>query len=1034
MPLLTRIPVLAAAILATLPARAEAPLAPADENQRVVVADFEDVGTWRQVVSEGNKPGAWFAGVQWMGTSQSPPHADHHSGEIRFAFDSAENARGPRRVGHRRAKMSLVGGYLNGIEFDADSLGNPVSIRFVLRDRDKKSHWTPAVRLDTESGWRRHRLELTAERWAGHARVRFPAVLELVIVEPQVPESLEGRVLIDDIALTGAFESVHLASLAPIYSGISHEPGAAVVLRYRARNARAEAVAVAAGLVVRDLDGRDVFESRILDESGATPVIPARDRTTLRFDVGTLPPGGYSAEVSLWDAEGAPLAAYDDTFCVFTPNGERINKQPMWFGVQDQTLWQGEAENELHLRWMRALGIDLNRPQLTGGRFVPAVPSTLDAWRRMLSPFEEAGIDSSLLFIELPRHLWRKDGGHRSPPADYDAFERYAADLGRFIGEFPRIRYVEFWNEPEIGFFKGTIDDYWQMFRAFSRGIRATAPDVKITTGGSTVRHPREKPGFSRSLYSNHGDIYDIAAFHAHGPLDNYALNQRQVEQWQAEAGMDKPLANTESGERSGYDPAGRARQAVTLVKKMVYSKASPRSEFHVWFTLQDYWDMDPDADDSFGLVTSDNRAKPAFAAYNELIRQLANTRPLDDGSEFGDLGITGYRFVRDDGRHVLVCWASPGRSGGVFWLRSPHPNGLIERIDLFGRSERLDAALGCAIPVDDRPAYLVSDAALTLVPPEKRPLEAPAEIYRDESEPTRFTVTVRNPDTVPVSRTLALHVGGPGDNPAWTGQTQIPPAAAHDFIVTIPPVGAPPPTIGKERHVLHLSDAASQAALVSIPLDIRASHPISKIGGMGEITGLPSVRLAAPPDVTELTHDPEIPAWRGEQDLSAEGRFAHDADALLLRFDVTDDRHVQTHPDDKLWLGDSVQVAVFNPANSAHTLFDLALRGDGKADSEVVVWCHRAANPGHTGRWNGDRGVTAAIHREDGRTIYRVRVPFALLGVHPPANAASLPLRFAFLVNEDDGQGRVRWVQWHGGLGRNQDASRLGYGIVKFP
>ncbi|MFH1500093.1 MAG: hypothetical protein ABII82_19985, partial [Verrucomicrobiota bacterium] len=872
-----RIHILVTTILAALPLLGS----PASDagRQRVVVADFEDVGTWRQDISEGRTPGAWFAGNQWMGTSLAPAYADNHSGEMRFSFDSADNTKGTRRSGYRRAKMSLVGGHLDGIEFDADTRGHSVLLRFVLRDLDKKRHWTPAVRLRKEAGWKRYRLELDDGSWSGFEKVRFPAVLEHVILEPRSPAASEGVVLIDDIALTGAFGSGHHATLFPLYSGINYTPGKPVILEYRARNALPSTFGVAAHLVIRAFDGREVHSARITGE------LPAHGQTLLRFEAGRLPPGGYSAEVSLTGTDGVPLADYDDTFCVFTPNGKRINSRPMWFGVQDQTLWQGEAENALHLEWMRGLGVDLNRPQFTGTRFNPEIPATAEAWRRMLAPFETAGIDSCLLFMELPSHLLREGGNHRSPPSDYDAFERYAADMGRFVREFPRIRYIEFWNEPEIGFFNGTIEDYRNMLRAFAGGIRAAAPGVMITTAGSTVRHPREKPDFSRSMYSNNGDIYDIAAFHAHGPLDNYAINHRQVSQWLEQAGLEKPLANTESGDRSGYDAAGRARQAFTLVKKMVFSKAQPRSEFHVWFTLQDYWDMDPTADDSFGLVTSDNRAKPAFAAYNELIRQLANTRPLDDGAEFGQPGITAYRFERDDGRHVLACWAAPGRSGGTFWLRSPHANGVIERIDLFGRTERLDAAQGSAIPVGDEPFYLVSDAALVVVPPAERPLDAPAEIYRDESEPTRFTAIVRNTTTSPVVRTLALFSQASPSTPDWTGQQQIEPGANHEFSVVIPPLRRTSGNGMADRQILQLTDTATGSALVSIPLNIRASHPMPRIGGMGEITQLPPIRLAAARDVTELTHDPEIPAWRGSADLSADGRFAHDGQALLIHF-----------------------------------------------------------------------------------------------------------------------------------------------------
>lgn len=127
------------------------------------------------------------------------------------------------------------------------------------------------------------------------------------------------------------------------------------------------------------------------------------------------------------------------------------------------------------------------------------------------------------------------------------------------------------------------------------------------------------------------------------------------MEQWHKEAGLDnKTICNTETGERSSYDPIGRASQAVTLVKKFVFAKSNPKTEFYMWFfTLQDYWDMDADADDSFGLVTSDNRAKPSFIACNNLIAQLANTTPVGES----DFGIQAYRHMFSKRRwYVCLC------------------------------------------------------------------------------------------------------------------------------------------------------------------------------------------------------------------------------------------------------------------------------------------------------------------------------------------------------------------------------------------
>lgn len=958
-----------------------------------VISDFEDAGTWRVLASSGASPGAWFSGVTWMGGSQNARCNDEWTGEIRFDF--TKETKEPRRLTFRRVKMSMTSGFLDGIEFEADSRGLPVALSFTLIDSARKRHTTPRVRLG-EAGWKHHRLELDAKSWPEFANVRFPASVEQVVLESGAGGP--GAVFIDDLALTGTFAKRDRLEVAPVYSGIYYEPEKPFELVYRARNALGVLVSIDAMVTVKSAGGAEVFSGR--SSAKAAPF----GQTFVRFALPALPVGAYEATVAL--AAGEVKVSYDDNFGIFTPNGSRINRKPMWFGIQDQTAWQGEGENSLHLKWMKQIGFDLNRPGMTASRFDVAAQLGLDGWRKLLQPFEEAGIDSSLLYFETPWGLLDDRKNVRTAPADLEAFGRYAADVGTFFGAFPHVRYIEFWNEPDIGFFHGTLDEYRGMFRAFSRGLRSTAPHILLTTGGSTVKHPREKPGFSQALYSEDGDLYDVAAFHAHGVLGDYVERQEAVERWQAKGGLAKPIANTESGERSGYDARGRVEQAITLVKKITYAKSRPRSEFHVWFTLQDYWDMDPDADDSFGLITSDNRAKPSLVAHNELIRQLANTKPVAVRELAAE--VTGHEFAREDGRRVLVCWAKDGTGGGTLWVRSAEP---VQRVDMYGRGESLAVSEGGAVSIGKEPVYLVSAEPLALLDEGSRPLSAPAEIYRDAEETVEFQATVRNLGAAAAVQRLALRDVNGGV--VWSVERSLNPGEQAVLAVRIP-AGSSADEADTRNYRLELGTAADRPK-VSLPLPVHDSYAIRRENPA-------AILLNKAQDVRELTFDPSIRAWKGPQDLSVSARMGRDDTAVLFRFEVTDDRHVQTHADGELWRGDSVQVAFLNPANGAHTLFDLGLRGE-----EAVAWCNKNAEPSRQGRW----ALPISIRREATRTVYEVAVPFAYLGL-PKAPSPGTPVRFSFLVNEDDGQGRVRWMNWRGGLGDNQDVQRLGHGILK--
>ena len=61
--------------------------------------------------------------------------------------------------------------------------------------------------------------------------------------------------------------------------------------------------------------------------------------------------------------------------------------------------------------------------------------------------------------------------------------------------------------------------------------------------------------------------------------------------------------------------------------------------------------------------------------------------------------------------------------------------------------------------------------------------------------------------------------------------------------------------------------------------------------------------------------------------------------------------------------------------------------------------------------------------------THYEVSLPLAKLGI--PDKTGTL-FRFSFLVNENDGKGRIRWIEWMGGIGHAKNPDEFGWGILK--
>lgn len=980
-------------------------LASGEGAQRVVLADFEDVGTWRLTGSSGLAPGAWFAGSVFLGGSRVAAANGEHGGEIRYRFDEESGA--ARRLSFRREKMRRITGFIDGIEFDADARGRSAAVRFMLMDSAKKRFSTAAARIDGE-GWRRHRVEVNAETVKNFSAIKFPVLVDEIVFTLDAGQPAEGAVFLDDIAATGAFTRSATLAIRPVYDGLAHSPGSEVKARYRLRSALPESVRrVVRWTVDESGGGRVVAQEREVELS-------AFGEVEVEFSAGTPAIGAYEAELRV-EHSGVEVT-YQDTFAVFAPNGRRVNRSPMWFGVQDNTVWQAEEENRLHLGWMRELGVDLNRLGTTSGRFRPDRPLSLEGWRFLLEPIAEAGIDTALMFFESPPEL-APASGVRGAPTDMAAFETYAETYGRFFAGFPGVRYVEFWNEPDIGFFRGTTEEYLAMFSAFSRGMRRGAPDIRIGTGGVTVIHPRQKPDFSRRMYQESGDDYDVALFHAHGPFGNYVERQRLVEGWLAGAGLERPIANTESGERSGYNPDGRRRQAAELVKKMAYSKSRPGSEFHVWFTLQDYWDMDPDTDDSFGLVTSDNRVKPAFVAYNEVIRRLANTRPAADWAD-GDAA--AHSFVREDGASVSVAWPAAGRTGGVLRVRAGAETTVV---NMYGRTlETIPAGAIRALALGPDPVFVESAAMLGFLRREEGSISADPEVYRDAGASTVFSARLRHDGAERLKGRVKL-IDAAG-TVLWERLVELAAGESLELGPVIPPAAAG--ASASEVLLLRLQAEGVEGAVFDLPIRAAESLVIPRVeagmaGGLGERAAL--VKLDEAKAVFELSYDPAIPAWRGPADLSVTARFAHDGENLRLRFEVKDDRHAGPTKEGELWRADSVQLAFYNPASSVHVLLDMGLVGDAP-----VVWCHRGEVGEDAGRW----AVPVEIRRVAATTIYELSLPFSRLGFAGASPAAGTPFRLSFLVNEDDGQGRVRWMRWAGGLGDGQDVRQLGHVILK--
>lgn len=979
-------------------------------EQKKVIVDFEDFGTWRMRENAGIKPGTWWpTGVDFSGSNRAKYH-DDYVGELRFAFDPAGKA--PFVAGFERQKMMVVSGFLNGIEFDADARALPVSLRFVIQDSANGQFRTAPIAL-TGEGWKHYRLDLNATTVPRFAECKFPARLKRVTLESATP--CEGSVFLDDIALTGRFTKRDQIAATAIYDGIYYPPDKNVTLHYRLRNARDEELATGVHIDIKDFSGKKLLSKE------AQVALPATGAAEVTFEIGKLPIGAY--EVALTAKSGEFQTELQDHFGVYIPNASRPNHHPMWFGIGDQACWQGETENLRHIEWMKLLGVDIDRFGFFSNRFTPEQAAIgFEGWRKMIKARMDAGIDILFLYTDSPAWTQSKPD-YRGMPEDFPAYEEFAKQLGAFLKEFSNVKYLEFWNEPDGDFFHGDLAGYLEMFKHFSKGFKESNPELPFTSAGVTVVHPREKPGFSKGMYQEGAALYDIAAYHAHGPLVNNEQNHKKVESWLREAGLNKRFANTETGERSLYDAEGRRRQAITLVKKIVYSKSIPQFELYIWFTLQDYWDMDPEADDSFGLVTSDNRVKPSFIAYNTLINKLANTTPEETKLNSDTLSL--YTFRKDDDRYVYVGWPLASKKTGTLWLKTKQN---VQVSDMFGAT-RDYTPLGNVLPIafGEQPLYVSGDSPkekIQLCSPQEQFLQVAGEVYLTSGSAASVPVVFRNPTDKLLDGALTFRDSAgqvvakqafkvdPAKETRWPAS--IDSGASENYDTRV--------------YQLDLQFADKALPAFSFPVQMIRSYPIQKVSRLEadpakwpSLSTAPAITLDRPDQVVELTYDPNIPAWKGPADLSAVARLVHDDRGIRFRIEVTDDTPGKLQRKDQPWFGDDVQVAFAHSDGKDFAIIDLAQSAEGP-----VAWCSQHKDAARKGQWN----VPLKISRTGTVTTYEAYFPFEQLGIQLKESPQTL--RFTFMVNEDDGKGRVRWIQWKDGIGKNRALEMLGYGSLE--
>lgn len=597
------------------------------------------------------------------------------------------------------------------------------------------------------------------------------------------------------------------------------------------------------------------------------------------------------------------------------------------------------------------------------------------------------------------------------PPEEAPWRAYVSAFATRYRGKIERYEIV---NEPDLGSWRGTTDEYIQLLTKASEEIRHADPNAKVMTGGfaTVLAHAghANNPDIHERVLAEASDTFDIHAMHQHGPFPEFkSAITGELTRIRARMPHPKPLYFNETALSSAY--GGEKFQATTLVKKMSYVMAL-NAIGYTWYDLRNDGTSSGDGEQNYGLLTTDFLPKASFAAYAEFVRQMQGMHHIGDL----DLGSNreGHVFRGPRGR-VIVWWTEGRNTSGVpVLLRCATP---IRAFDVMGVATELSPVEGivCAQPSAE-PQYLVLPPGDgTSVEGLLVKLDGPKQALI--GEPLKMTALLTNPWEHAITVNLGwMDVSGKN----MTTSVPVAPKATAQ----LPIVAAGP----RPDQMVNSMDLTYSVADLKLAGTIRFSVPVvQNIECTPPDNRNPDWVLEKRSDYLSFTDaDPTLTSydWRGPDDLSAKVWMWQQKDSIDVRVDVRDDIHVQKEKAPDCLRGDSLQIA-FQFVSDARVNWELgvAQTEDGTLLSTVLV------SP--IGGVKSETSFTAVCTPIPGGLRYEVTLPRDSFGLTDAALRDGL--RFNLAVSDNDGTLRKGLVRIASGIGEPKSNPQL-FPLLNFP
>ncbi len=291
-----------------------------------------------------------------------------------------------------------------------------------------------------------------------------------------------------------------------------------------------------------------------------------------------------------------------------------------------------------------------------------------------MKPFVELGfMPSALASGEQTIFWWR---GNVTPPYDYEKWGHLIKNLvahftDRYGEEEVKTWYFEVWNEPNLspGFWTGTQDDYFKLYKHAASAVKSVNPDYKV--GGPATAGASWEPEMIAFCDKNNVPI-DFISTHAYGVdagfLDEFGGTGTRLSsnEWSVSEDVLQSRKEIEESAKSNLelhytewsssytpaDPIHDSYHEAAYILNKIKQVGKAANSMSYWVFTDIFEEAGPrftPFHGGFGLMNTQGIKKPAYHAYS-LMNKLGETELKNSDKK-------SWACKSKDGDFQLLLW-----------------------------------------------------------------------------------------------------------------------------------------------------------------------------------------------------------------------------------------------------------------------------------------------------------------------------------------------------------------------------------------